>query len=155
MRVLRVLKMLRMLRTDVEDRDVDVEDRDFRGDCLEALRHMTRKRGDVGIVEAAINAHGNAGLHDYFKVSHEQLMHLTKVVAGKITKLQRKSLGALITIDVHARDVVGQMRDDGVSSITEFAWISQLRYELCNEKHPQLEEQKKKGTSPGSSPRPG
>ena len=42
-------------------------------------------------------------------------------------RLQRKSLGALITIDVHARDVVGSMRDSGVKEVTDFAWISQLR----------------------------
>ena len=64
-------------------------------------------------VEAAINEKGNQGLHDYYHVSHNQLMELTVIVATKITKLQRKSLGALITIDVHARDVgstLGQPR---------------------------------------------
>ena len=102
-------------------------------------------------VEAAINADGNAGLHEYYNVSHAQLMELTRIVATKITKLQRKSIGALITIDVHARDVVRVMADSGVKDITDFQWISQLRYELCDKSHPQLEEQKKKGTSPGSS----
>ena len=58
-------------------------------------------------VEPSISTGGNAGLHDYLPRSHEQLMELTRIVAGKITKLQRKSLGALITIDVHARDVIG------------------------------------------------
>ena len=81
-------------------------------------------------VEQALNESGNAGLVTYFEKSHEQLMELTRTVAGKITKLQRKSLGALITIDVHARDVVSTMRDAGVKSVTDFAWISQLRYEL-------------------------
>ena len=103
-------------------------------------------------VEAAITEKGNQGLHDYFHVSHEQLMELTRIVATKITKLQRKSLGALITIEVHARDVVGVMRDNGVSTTTDFAWISQLRYELCHEQHPQYPEQKAKGCSPGSHP---
>ena len=103
-------------------------------------------------VEAAINANGNAGLHEYYNQSHAQLMELTRIVATKITKLQRKSIGALITIDVHARDVVRAMADSGVKDITDFQWISQLRYELCDKNHPQLEEQKQKGTSPGSSP---
>ena len=66
-------------------------------------------------VEEALNENGTAGLATYFEKSHEQLMDLTRTVAGKITKLQRKSLGALITIDVHARDVVASMRDAGVS----------------------------------------
>ena len=81
-------------------------------------------------VESSLNAKGNAGLHEYYQKSHGQLMDLTRTVASKITKLQRKSLGALITIDVHARDVVASMRDAGVKETTDFAWISQLRYEL-------------------------
>ena len=103
-------------------------------------------------VEAAISSQGNAGLHEYYHVSHNQLMELTRIVATKITKLQRKSIGALITIDVHARDVVGVMRDSGVKDITDFQWISQLRYELCHKDHPQQQEMKTKGCSPGSSP---
>ena len=61
-------------------------------------------------------------------------MQLTLIVSGAgVTKLQRKSLGALITIDVHARDVVANMRDQGVDSVNEFMWASQLRYELAGD----------------------
>lgn len=37
-------------------------------------------------------------------------------------------MGALITIDVHARDVVRAMVQRGVSSVTDFEWTKQLRY---------------------------
>ena len=37
-------------------------------------------------------------------------------------------LSALIVIEVHARDVTLGLRDDGIKSINEFEWISQLRY---------------------------
>ena len=61
-------------------------------------------------------------------------MQLTLIVSGAgVTKLQRKSLGALITIEVHARDVVANMRDQGVDSVNEFMWASQLRYELAGD----------------------
>jgi dynein heavy chain, axonemal len=109
-------------------------------------------------VEAALKEGGNAGVTTYYKKAHEQLMELTRVVSGKIPKLARKSLGALITIEVHARDVIGDMRDNGVSDITDFMWISQLRYELCtdakhpNGEHKQYQEMKRKGCSPGSFP---
>ena len=82
-------------------------------------------------VEEALRTKGNAGAAEYFVKAHEQLMQLTRIVSGKITKLQRKSLGALITIEVHARDVVGDLRDQGVASASEFMWASQLRYELA------------------------
>ena len=53
---------------------------------------------------------------------------VTVTVAGKITKLQRKSLGALITIDVHARDVMKKLANEGVAVKSDFGWMSQMRY---------------------------
>ena len=84
--------------------------------------------------ESALAEKGNAGLRERFELVHSQLLQLTRIVSGEVTKLQRKSLGALITIEVHQRDVVGSMADAKVNSNTAFEWISQLRYELAMEK---------------------
>ena len=35
---------------------------------------------------------------------------------------------ALVTTDVHARDVIGDLRDANVCSITDFMWVQQLKY---------------------------
>ncbi|KAL7754337.1 hypothetical protein RI367_000318 [Sorochytrium milnesiophthora] len=56
------------------------------------------------------------------------LSQLATIVRGNLTKLQRAILGALITIDVHARDIVLGMLAAGVSSVTDFEWMKQLRY---------------------------
>ena len=41
---------------------------------------------------------------------------------GTLTKLERATCGALVVIDVHARDVVVQMAADGVENPWEFKW---------------------------------
>ena len=37
------------------------------------------------------------------------------------------TLGALITIDVHARDVVTLLMNQNVSALTDFDWVAQLQ----------------------------
>jgi hypothetical protein len=45
-----------------------------------------------------------------------------------MSSLSRITLGALITIDVHARDVTQSLVTNSVSSTSDFEWISQMRY---------------------------
>uniref|UniRef100_A0A8C9SYH1 Dynein axonemal heavy chain 1 n=1 Tax=Scleropages formosus TaxID=113540 RepID=A0A8C9SYH1_SCLFO len=59
---------------------------------------------------------------------YAQLGDLVELVRGRLTKMQRSVLSALIVIEVHAKDVVAKLVDEGVSSINDFEWISQLRY---------------------------
>ena len=40
----------------------------------------------------------------------------------------RTSIGALIVIDVHAKDVCQRLAEQGIDSKDAFEWISQLRY---------------------------
>ncbi|CAE6938362.1 DNAH3 [Symbiodinium sp. CCMP2592] len=76
-------------------------------------------------VEEAI---GQAALSGYFEKLSDQLMGLVRLVRGDISKLQRMSIGALIVIDVHAKDTVEKMAKDNITDVFSFEWISQLRY---------------------------
>lgn len=44
--------------------------------------------------------------------------------------MERLTIGALVTIDVHARDVVTLLVELGIDNKLDFDWLSQLRYAL-------------------------
>ena len=76
-------------------------------------------------VEAAIKS---GELKQYGDECTDNLMKIVGKVRGKLSKLERKTLSALIVIDVHARDVIVDLHKEEVTSTTNFSWMSQLRY---------------------------
>ena len=69
-----------------------------------------------------------AALKGYYDIQVEQLNAAALQVGGQLPKLHRKTLVAVITGDVHNRDIVDQMVKDGCESINDFIWQMQLRY---------------------------
>eukprot|EP01065_Artemidia_motanka_P030559 TRINITY_DN365_c0_g2_i2.p1 TRINITY_DN365_c0_g2~~TRINITY_DN365_c0_g2_i2.p1 ORF type:complete len:4684 (+),score=1932.48 TRINITY_DN365_c0_g2_i2:111-14162(+) len=67
-------------------------------------------------------------LKDFYKQQANQIGALINLVLGDLKKNDRKMLVHLITIDVHARDVVGWLIDEKAESRDIFTWQSQLRY---------------------------
>ncbi|XP_021099660.1 dynein heavy chain 1, axonemal isoform X7 [Heterocephalus glaber] len=62
----------------------------------------------------------------------QQLSDLVALVRGKLTRMQRAVLSALIVIEVHAKEVVNKLIQEDVVSVNAFEWISQLRYYWTN-----------------------
>lgn len=79
-------------------------------------------------VTRAIVTNGNQGLKDYVAVLNQQLDSVVILVRGSLTELQRATIGALVVINVHARDSIAQMILKGVKNDQDFEWIAQLRY---------------------------
>ncbi|GAX82307.1 hypothetical protein CEUSTIGMA_g9736.t1 [Chlamydomonas eustigma] len=79
-------------------------------------------------VTSAITEEETQGLIKLAVQNTEDLMQEVMLVRGELTSLQRATLGALVVVDVHARDVVQEMVDDEVSTIDDFSWQSRLRY---------------------------
>lgn len=67
-------------------------------------------------------------LADYYKNLCSQLLSLVELVRGELSKLSRKTLTALVTIDVHNRDVVETLVGADIKSAKDFDWMAQLRY---------------------------
>ncbi len=71
-----------------------------------------------------------AGLGTFLDENIQSLADLTRLVRGELSGLHRRILAALITIDVHARDIVMDLVKRKICDLNEFAWQMQLRYYL-------------------------
>lgn len=67
-------------------------------------------------------------VQDHYEFSLKQIDAMIKVVRGSLSGLERTLMGALIVLDVHARDVVNQFLQQGIAATSNFEWTRQLRY---------------------------
>jgi dynein heavy chain len=73
-------------------------------------------------------------LTDWLETNRTQLADLSDLVSGDLNKLERKVIVALVTTDVHARDIVEELKEANVNSVFDFNWQKQLRYYWDDEK---------------------
>ena len=68
------------------------------------------------------------GIKQWYDQTVHYLNGLIQLVRGELTKLQRGALVSLITIDVHNRDIIEYLINDGTASKKEFNWQMRIRY---------------------------
>ncbi|XP_070598423.1 dynein axonemal heavy chain 6 isoform X2 [Erythrolamprus reginae] len=67
-------------------------------------------------------------LEEFENENFDRLNALASLVRGNLPKIHRNIITALITIDVHARDIVTELVQQKVDSVDNFDWQRQLRY---------------------------
>ena len=81
-------------------------------------------------VNEALNSEDPAAvLGAIHEQSVKQLNALTAVVRGNLTRLQLETIKALLTLDVHSRDVAEGLITQGIASSGDFEWKRQMRYD--------------------------
>ena len=99
--------------------------------CAQAVLTVDQVEWTTGVT-AAIQEIGKGknkkAMEEFLDFSNEQIAAMVSLVRGNLDKLQRNAMGALIVIDVHAREVVGTLVKVRVDSVNDFDWTCRLRY---------------------------
>jgi len=114
---------------DYEGRDRHQWVFDHAGQLLINVSQITWARGAESALDGElVPGDPRKGISTWFDQNVVWLSELCRLVRGDLTKLQRGSLVALITIDVHNRDIIEYLINDGTTSKTDFSWQMRIRY---------------------------
>ncbi|XP_055549943.1 dynein axonemal heavy chain 6 [Wyeomyia smithii] len=86
-------------------------------------------------VHSILDGKGNVGMKmaAFKETLTKNLAILASIARTNISKLVRKVLCALITIDVHAKDSICQLVDKQITKSSDFEWLKMLRYYWVDE----------------------
>ena len=67
------------------------------------------------------------GRVDRVRLQVAMLNKFSEAIRGTLSKMQRLKVVALVTIEVHARDIIEKLIKVNCSDVMSFDWLSQLR----------------------------
>ncbi|KAL4429302.1 hypothetical protein ABPG74_002288 [Tetrahymena malaccensis] len=79
-------------------------------------------------LEESLNQSGLNGLKEFYEICQSGLEEIVTLVRQNLTYLETITLGALIVIEVHNKDVVKRLIDDEINNTQQFEWLSEMRY---------------------------
>jgi dynein heavy chain len=109
-----------------EDCDRNLWIRKYQAMCILVVNMLRWTHGAEAILLKEEKTGGE--MKGYWEFLETQLKRTVELVRQELTPLERLTLGALIVIDVHARDVIEILVSKNVQHHSEFEWIAQLRY---------------------------
>ncbi|KAI3375810.1 hypothetical protein L3Q82_004092 [Scortum barcoo] len=123
--------------------------KEYLNNCLVALKKMTGQRdkwvrdwpGQMLITASQIQwttdvtkalitgkERGNKYSLKSMKKKQVSMLHCySETIRGNLSKVLRLKIVALVTVEVHARDVIDKLAKAGCSDVNAFEWLSQLR----------------------------
>lgn len=95
------------------------------GQVVATVAQMTWARG----TEAALRSDDPIQAMKQWSSDYKaELQKLIVKIRGSLSKLMRYIIVALVTTDVHARDIIDELCGKNVTSVNDFLWQQQLRY---------------------------
>lgn len=83
------------------------------------------------ITEGYLDNPNDNDISEWYGTNVNQLNELVELIRTDLSSLERKTLVALITQDVHYRDIVESLQT--CESVNDFKWLQQLRFYNINE----------------------
>ena len=90
---------------------------------------------EVNITFDQIEEGNENAMREYNAKQVEQLTAFVQLVLGELTSNDRRKIVMIITVDVHARDVVEELIEAKAENNTHFTWMSQLKFQMDEKKH--------------------
>uniref|UniRef100_A0A8C8ZZR2 Dynein axonemal heavy chain 2 n=1 Tax=Prolemur simus TaxID=1328070 RepID=A0A8C8ZZR2_PROSS len=125
---------------DVE-RTMRVTLRDLLRNCRLALKKFLNKRdmvitasqiqwtADVTKCLLTAKERGDKKILKVMKKKQVSILNkYSEAIRGNLTKIMRLKIVALVTIEIHARDVLEKLYKSGLMDVNSFDWLSQLRF---------------------------